>query len=132
MFFDSSPPNSSLVFNIVNNHWDTHAPIRVFRTRPYFILNCQNPNDKDAILFYNTTFIDGKPITFRPCSATQIPTSINFNMGRIWIRVYDMPWGYLNTDWTVRILSHIGLIEAIENHGYGFAASTLHESKTYH
>ena len=119
MFFDTSPPNSSLVYNIVNNHWESRDTIRVFRTGPYFILECQDPADRDAILHYNTTFIDGKPITFRPCSAHQIPTSINFNMGRIWVRVHDLPWDYLNTDWTVRILSHVGLIEAIENHGSG-------------
>lgn len=117
MFFDNSPPNASFVTNIVNNDWDTCEPIRVFRTGPYFILECQNSNDRDAILFYNTTFIDGKPITFSPCSAAQIPTSINFNMGRIWVRVHDLPWGYLNSEWTARILSHVGLIEAIENHG---------------
>ena len=129
MFFDNSPPNSSFVFNIVNNHWETRAPIRVFRTGPYFILECQNPNDRDAILFFNTSFMDGKPITFRPCSATQIPTSINFNMGRIWVRVHDLPWGCLNTDWTVRILSHVGLIEAIENHGVGLPTQPFLRAK---
>lgn len=91
MFFDNSSPNSSFVFNIVNNHWNTRAPLRVFRIGPYFILECQHGNDRDAILHFNTTFIDGKPITFRPCFATQFPTSINFNMGRIWVLVHDLP-----------------------------------------
>lgn len=40
-------------------------------------------------------------------------------MWRIWVRVRDLPRAYLNTDWSVRILSHVGLIEAIENHGLG-------------
>ena len=109
----------AMFFNIVNNHWNTRAPIRVFRTGPYFILECQHINDRDAILHFNTIFIDGKPITFRPCSAHRIPTSINFNMGRLWVRIHDLPWGFLNTDWTVRILSHVGFIESIEHHGHG-------------
>lgn len=36
-------------------------------------------------------------------------------MARIWVRIQDLPWGYLNTDWTMRILSHVGMVEAIDS-----------------
>lgn len=37
----------------------------------------------------------------------------------IWVRIQDLPWGYLNTDWIVRILSHVGLVEAIDGENQG-------------
>ena len=36
-------------------------------------------------------------------------------MARIWVRIQDLPWGFLNTEWTVRILSHVGLVDAIDD-----------------
>lgn len=98
VLFDHSPPNTRFVFNIVNNHWEVHEPIHIYRIGPYFIFACQYIRDHDAILSFNTTFIDGKPITFRPSSAHQIPSSINFNMARIWVRIQDLPWEFFNSD----------------------------------
>lgn len=118
-FFDHSPPNSSYVGNIINNHWETRDPILVLRTGPYFILECSNLSARDAILSLSTTIIDGKIITFRPTSGQQIPSSINFNMARIWVRIQELPWDYLNTEWTVRLLSHVGLVDAIDSEGPG-------------
>ena len=114
MFFDHNPPNTSYVTNIVNNHWETRESIHVFRIGAYFIFECQNLLDREAIITLNTTFIDGKVLTFRPSSENQVPSSINFNMARIWVRIQDLPWNYLNTEWTIQILSHVGLVEAIE------------------
>lgn len=119
MFFDHSPPNTSFVANIVNNHWDVHEPICIFRIGANFIFGCQNLLDREALLTLNTTFIDGKPITFRPSSENQIPSTVNFNMSRVWVRIQDLPWGYLNTEWTVGILSHVGLVEAIDGDNLG-------------
>lgn len=119
MFFDNSPPNTSFVANIVNNHWDTREPIQIYRTGPYYIFQCQNLLDRDALLSLNTTFIDGKPITFHPISEIQIPSTVNLNMTWIWVRIQDLPLGYLNTDWIVRILSHVGLVEAIDGENQG-------------
>ena len=117
MFFDHSPPNTSYVHNILNNHWETREPIQVFRTGPYVILECSNLLDRDAILSLNTSFIDGKLVTFRPIAAHQTPSSVNFNMARIWVRIQDLPWAYLNTEWMVRLLSHVGLVDAIDSEG---------------
>lgn len=50
----------------------------------------------------------------------QVPSTVNFNMVRIWVRIQDLPWSYLNTDWTVRILSHVGLVKAIDDDNQGF------------
>lgn len=119
MFFDHSHPNTSFVSNIVNNHWDTHEPIRIHRTGPYFIFECQSLLDRDALISLNTTFIDGKPLTLRPSSENQVPASVNFNMARIWVRIQDLPWAYLNSDWTMRILSHVGLVETIDHDKQG-------------
>ena len=119
MFFDHSPPNTSFVYNIVNNHWETREPIRVFRTGPYFVLECQNILDRDAILALNTTSIDGKIIYFRPISENQVPASVNFIMVRISVRIQDLPWGFLNTEWTVRIPSHVGMVDALDSEGAG-------------
>lgn len=82
-FYDHSPPNTSFVFNIVNNHWEVHAPIRIYRMGPYFLFECKNSRDTESLLTLNTTFIDGNHITFRPSSEQQIPASVNFNMARI-------------------------------------------------
>ena len=114
MFFDHTPPNTSFVTNIVNNHWETREQILVYRMGAYFIFECTNLLDREAILTLNTTFIDGKIITFRSTSEHQVPSSINFNMARIWVRIQDLPWSYLTTDWTVRLLSHVGLVEEID------------------
>ena len=119
VFFDTSPPTSSFVFNIVNNHWETREPIRVLRTGPYFIFECTNLLDREALLQVHITIIDGKPITFRATSDNQIPSSLRFNMASIWIRVQDLPWRFLEADWTLRLLSHIGHVEAIDNYGAG-------------
>ena len=119
MSFDHNPPNISFVTNIVNNHWDTREPIRVLRTGAYFIFECQNLLDREALITLNTTFIDGKTISFRPTSENQVPSTINFNMVRIWVRIQDLPWNYLTTDWAVRILSHVGLVEAIDGDNHG-------------
>lgn len=116
-FFDNSPPTSSFVYNIVNNHWESREPIRVLRTGPYFIFECQNLLDKDAFLHTHTTIMDGKPITFRDSSESQIPSSLSFNMASLWIRVHDLPWRYLQADWTIRLLSHVGHVEAVDNYG---------------
>lgn len=40
-------------------------------------------------------------------------------MARIWVRVQDLPWAYLNTEWAVRILSHVGLVEAVDSDHQG-------------
>ena len=104
------PPKTSLVFNIVNNHWETHQIIRIHCTGPYFIFECENLEGKEAI---NTTIIDGKPITFSPFVETQIHISINFNMARIWVRLCDLPFFY-DPSWTVRILNHV---EEFDSHG---------------
>ena len=40
-------------------------------------------------------------------------------MARIWVRVQDLPWGFFNTEWTIRIPSHFGLVEAIDNENSG-------------
>lgn len=114
-FFDHSPPNTSFVSNIINNHWDVREPIRVHRTGPYFVFECYNLLDRDALISLNTTCIDGKIITFRPSLEDQILATVNFNMARLWVRIQDLPWGFLDSEWTVRILSHVGLVEAINN-----------------
>lgn len=119
MFFDHSPPSTSYVHNIINNHWTTRAHIRVYRTGPYYVFECEDLRDREAMLTLNTTFIDGKVITFCPSSETQIPASVNFNMARIWVRIHDLPWGYLNTEWTVRISNHVGLVDVIDSEGRG-------------
>ena len=119
MFFDHSPPNINFVSNIINNHWDIREPILVQRTWPYYVFECYNLLDREALLTLNTTFIDGTIITFRPSSEEQIPAAVNFNMARIWIRIQDLPWGFLNTEWNVRILSHVGLVEAIDDENTG-------------
>lgn len=91
----------------------------MLRTGPYFILECQNLLDRDAILHYHTVIIDGKPITFRASSDSQVPTSIQFHMAKVWVRVQDLPWKFLESAWTVRLLNHIGYVEAIDNYGSG-------------
>lgn len=105
VFFDVSPPSSNLVSNIINNRWETRDLIRIYRTGTFFIFECQNPVDRDSLLLLNTTMIDGKPITFRPCSEYQIPASINFNMARLWVHLHDLPWDFLENEWTIRILT---------------------------
>ena len=67
----------------------------------------------------NTTFMDGKPITFRPSSSYQIPSSLNFSVARIWLRVSNVPWAFLTTEWTVRLLSHVGHVEKVDHYGVG-------------
>ena len=119
VFFDNSPPTSSFVYNIVNNHWESREPIRVLRTGPYFIFECQNLLDKDALLHTHTTIIDGKPITFRASSDSEIPSSLRFHMASLWVRVQDLPWRFLEADWTIRLLSHVGHVEAVDNYGSG-------------
>ena len=119
VFHDMAPPPISLVFSIINSHWTTRAHIHIFRTGPYYIFECQSPRDREAILLLHTTIIDGKPITFRASSETQIPTSINFDTAQIWVRIHDLPWKFLNTEWTIRILSHVGYVDVIDDNGQG-------------
>ena len=119
VFFDNSPPTSSYVLNIIHNHWETRGPINIYRTGPYFILECQNYTDREAILHMNTTFMDGKPITFCPSSSYQIPSSLNFSVARIWLRVSDFPWAFLTMEWIVRLLSHVGHVEKVDHYGVG-------------
>lgn len=117
VFFDNSPPTSSFVSNIVNNHWETRGPIQVYRTGPYFLFECQDLLDCEALLHLHTTFMDGKSLTFRPCNPFQTPTSISFSTAQIWVRIYDLPWVYLTPDWTTRLLNHVGYVEKLDNYG---------------
>ena len=64
-----------------------------------------------------TTIIDGKIITFRNSSTTQIPDTISYHLARPWVRVHDLPWKYLDPYQTLRILIHVGVVDTIENNG---------------
>ena len=129
LFFDFAPPNTSFITNIVNNHWVTRGSIRVLRTGDYFIFECQDPRDRDAILDRHTSIIDGKLITFRSSFANQVPSSINFSLATIWVRIHNLPWRFLDHEWTVRILSHVGLVEFVEDTGPGLPTEAFLRAK---
>lgn len=50
---------------------------------------------------------------------TQTVHSVLVNTVRIWVRIHDLPWKFLHTAWTIRILSHVGFVNEIENNGSG-------------
>lgn len=57
---------------------------------------------------------------FVPVHITKlIPTYLNFNIARLWVCVHDLPWGFSDNDWTVRILSHLGYVKRLDHLGPG-------------
>ncbi|KMS96673.1 hypothetical protein BVRB_8g200930 [Beta vulgaris subsp. vulgaris] len=118
-FSDLVPPNTSLVTNVVNTQWITRGSIRILRTGVYFIFECQDPRDSAALLRQHTTVIDGKIITFRASSANQVPSTINFSLATLWVNIHNLPWRFLENAWTARILSHVGLVNLVEETGSG-------------
>ena len=63
--------------------------------------------------------MDDKPLSLRQSSDSQIPSSISFHMASLWVRVHDLPWRFLEADWTLRLLSHVGTVQAVDNYGPG-------------
>lgn len=125
-FFDMAPPNTSLVTSIVNNHWFTRGSIRVLRTDNYYIFECQNSRDRDAILRQHTTNIDVKIITFRSSFPNQVP-SISTLVWRV--QIHNLLWRFLDSEWTVRILSHVGFVGIVEDLGPGLPAEAFLRAK---
>lgn len=92
----------------------------VHRTGIYFIFQCHDPLDREAILQQHTTVIDGRIITFRGLEWYDVLHNINFNFARVWIRVFGLPVGYLSPEWPMQALSHVGYVEYVEHDGGEF------------
>uniref|UniRef100_A0A803MRL9 DUF4283 domain-containing protein n=1 Tax=Chenopodium quinoa TaxID=63459 RepID=A0A803MRL9_CHEQI len=53
------------------------------------------------------------------CNKYTVQASVNFDMTRLWIRVYGLPLGYLDPEWAFKTLDLIGLVETLEYDGDG-------------
>lgn len=63
--------------------------------------------------------VDGKIHILRHGFATQIPAELNFNIVNLWVQFHNLPWTFLNEEWTVRILNYVGMVDMVENQGHG-------------
>lgn len=68
-----------------------------------------------AILEQHTAIIDGRIITFRRGSRSMVATNENFDNATLWIRVCGLPMDYLDQDWALEALRHVGYVEQLDH-----------------
>lgn len=119
VFFDNSPPTSSFVYNIVNNHWETRDPFVCYvRVRTLF-LNVRISLIETSLFILTPLLWMVSQLHFEQVRITRFQQVSDSTWQVFWIRVQDLPWRFLEADWTLRLLSHVGHVEAIDNYGAG-------------
>uniref|UniRef100_A0A803N9U8 Zinc knuckle CX2CX4HX4C domain-containing protein n=1 Tax=Chenopodium quinoa TaxID=63459 RepID=A0A803N9U8_CHEQI len=63
--------------------------------------------------------LDGRICNVLRCNRYTVPANVNFDLTRLWIRVYGLPFGLLNPEWAVETLKLVGFVETLECDGEG-------------
>uniref|UniRef100_A0A803MKD0 CCHC-type domain-containing protein n=1 Tax=Chenopodium quinoa TaxID=63459 RepID=A0A803MKD0_CHEQI len=113
-FFRPIPPCRALVQQMVDSQWLSRGNIIVHRTGCYYVFACSNLADVEALLEQHNFVLDGRVCNVRRCNRYTVPTNVNFDMTRLWIRVYGLLFGLLDPTWAVETLKLIGLVETLE------------------
>lgn len=120
VFSGPSPPPLSVVQYTVSSQWTTRDTITVRRYGKYFCFFCKHPRDVEAMLELHTTVIDGRIITFRRGSRTLVLNHENFDTATLWVRVCGLPVDYLDHEWAVEVLRHVGYVDQVHYDDQGF------------
>lgn len=116
-FVGRNPPPVSLVQHIVRSRWVSREEIRVHQSGLYFLFECRDRGDMEAIIRQHTTIIHGRIINFRRFHRLDSPQQINFNTTRLWVRVHGLPLPYLTEGWARQIFQQVGYVEELDHEG---------------
>lgn len=120
VFFGSNPPSLSIVQYTVDSQWCKRDLITVIRRGKYFGFLCKHPRDVEAMLEQNTAIIDGRIITFRRGSRNLVPYHENFDNATLWVRVCGLPLDFLDREWALEALRHVGYVEELDEEDYAY------------
>lgn len=118
VFFGPPPPSIFVVQHIVDSQWLKRDRIIVRRFDIYYCFFFDHPRDVEALVEQYTTVMDGRIITFRGGSAIMVPAHENFDEASLWVRVCGLPFGFLDQQWVLEALHHVGYVEEIDPQGF--------------
>ncbi|KNA24931.1 hypothetical protein SOVF_011120 [Spinacia oleracea] len=114
-FVGRNPPVVSLVQHIVRTRWVSRSDIRVHQFGSFFLFECRDRGDMEAIIRQHTAVVDGRLINFRKFDSLDSPDLINFNTTCLWVRVHGLPLPYLTEGWVRQIFEQVGYVDIVED-----------------
>uniref|UniRef100_A0A803N8R1 DUF4283 domain-containing protein n=1 Tax=Chenopodium quinoa TaxID=63459 RepID=A0A803N8R1_CHEQI len=104
---------------MVDTQWLTRGNIIVHRTGCYYVFACSHVADVEALLEQHSFVLDGRICNVGRCNRFTIPANVNFDITRLWVRVYGLPFGLLDLEWAFETLKLVGVVETLDYDGDG-------------
>ncbi|XP_074265918.1 uncharacterized protein LOC141588371 [Silene latifolia] len=84
------------VNRILEDHWATRGRVKVRRMGDLYIIHFDDLRDMHDVLERSIIVVDGAMMVLKKWEPALVPRTVTFPTVRVWVRVYGLPFEYLN------------------------------------